>query len=150
MGPSTASFMHLLGKVYKVQKTSRNRATSKLQTNEDHHAKLLDEIWWMVPSIASFMHFLDKVYKVQKTLRNRAASKLQTNKDHHSKLLDEICLMVVPSTASFIHFLGKLYKGQKTLWNSQIVNYRQMRTTIRNYPTRSDCWYHQQPRSCIF
>ena len=31
-------------KVYKAQKTSRNRATSKLQTNEDHHSKLLDEI----------------------------------------------------------------------------------------------------------
>ena len=44
-------------KVYKAQKTSWNRATSKLQTTEDHHSKLLDEIWLMVLSTALLMSF---------------------------------------------------------------------------------------------
>ena len=80
------------------KKTLWNRATCKLETNEDHHSTLFDEICLMVPSTASFMHSLDTVYKVQNTSWNRSNRELQTNEDHHSKLLDEIWLMV-PSTA---------------------------------------------------
>ena len=45
------------------QKPLWNRATCKLQTNEDHHSALLDEIWLMVRPTATFMHFFSKVYK---------------------------------------------------------------------------------------
>ena len=42
---------------------------------EDHHSKLLHEIWLMVPWTASFINFLDKVCKDQKTWWNKANRK---------------------------------------------------------------------------
>ena len=81
---------------------SRNRATCKLQTNEDRHLTQLDEIWIMVLSTASFMHFPNIVFQNQETWRNKSNRKLQINGDHHSAQLDEICLMVL-STGSFLN-----------------------------------------------
>ena len=44
MDASMHASMHFLDKVYKVPKKYEIGLQSKLQTNEDHHSKLLDEI----------------------------------------------------------------------------------------------------------
>ena len=35
-------------------------------------------------------------------------------------------------------------------WNWKLASYRQMRTTIRNYSTRSDWWHYWQRHPCTF
>ena len=113
----------------------------KLQTNEDHHSALLDEIWLKVPSTASFLHFLHKVCKdttnVVKQLKTWATNKWGPPFDTTRRDL------IGGTIESLMYaFLGKVYKVQKTLRNrvtSKLqTNEDHHLTLLDDYSTRSD------------